>query len=206
MPAADPHDLAIDQHEFEAEHVVGGQTVLQAMHTAGILGDIPTNAASDLAGRIGCVIIAVVVNRVADRKVGDPRLDHGAAIVVVDFQDAIEFAETEQNAILERQGAAGQRRPRATGHDLDAVVMAITQDAAHLRRGLRQNNDQRALAIRRQTIAFVGAQLFLLDDDALARHDVAQRSGDFILAVDDGRIGLRHFHGPALPLPRSPRG
>ena len=40
MPAAEAHHLAVDQDHFEAEHVVGGQPVFEAMHPAGILGDV----------------------------------------------------------------------------------------------------------------------------------------------------------------------
>ena len=56
MLAAEPHDLAVDQHDFEAEQVVRRQPVFQAMHAARILGDIAADRAGDLARRVGRVI------------------------------------------------------------------------------------------------------------------------------------------------------
>ena len=58
MLAAEAHDLAVDQHHLDAEHVVGGEAVFQAMHAAGILGDVAADGAGDLARRIGRVVEA----------------------------------------------------------------------------------------------------------------------------------------------------
>jgi len=46
--AADLDDFARDQHDFAAQHVVGGHAVFQAMHAAGILRDIAADRAGNL--------------------------------------------------------------------------------------------------------------------------------------------------------------
>ena len=63
MLAAEPDHLAVDQHHLDAEHVVGGQAVFQAMHAAGILRDVAADRAGDLRGRIGRVVEALVLRR-----------------------------------------------------------------------------------------------------------------------------------------------
>ena len=55
---AEVHQLAVGQHRFDAEHVVDGETVLQAVRAAGVLGDVPADRADDLARRIGRVVAA----------------------------------------------------------------------------------------------------------------------------------------------------
>ena len=59
MLAAEAEHLAGHQHHFEAEDVVGGHAVFQAMHAAGILRDVAADGAGDLRRRIGRVVEAL---------------------------------------------------------------------------------------------------------------------------------------------------
>ncbi len=102
MLAAEAHDFAIDQHDFETEKVVGREAVFEAMHAARVFGDIAADRAGDLARRVGRVIKAGAGHRVADAEIGDARLHDDAAIVVIDVEDAVEFSEAEQHAISQR--------------------------------------------------------------------------------------------------------
>ena len=54
--AAEPHDLAVGQHDLEPEHVIRGDAVLQAVRPAGVLGDVAADRARLLARRIGRVV------------------------------------------------------------------------------------------------------------------------------------------------------
>ena len=74
MLAAEPDDLAGDQHHLDAEHIVGGEAVFEAMHAAGILRDIAADGAGDLRGGIGRVIEALVLHRLGDGEIGDAGL------------------------------------------------------------------------------------------------------------------------------------
>ena len=56
--AADLHQLAVRQHRLDAEHVVHGEAVLQAVRAAGVLGDVAADRADLLARRIGRVVAA----------------------------------------------------------------------------------------------------------------------------------------------------
>ena len=61
--AAEVHQLAVRQHRFDAEHVVHGEAVLQAVRAAGVLGDVAADRADDLARRIGRVVAARTARR-----------------------------------------------------------------------------------------------------------------------------------------------
>ena len=57
--AAELDQLAVGQHDLEAEHVVDGEAVLEAVRAAGVLGDVAADRADLLARRIGRVVEAV---------------------------------------------------------------------------------------------------------------------------------------------------
>ena len=171
MLAAEAQHLAGHQHDLAAEHVVGGHAVFQAMHAAGILRHVAADGAGDLRGRVGRVIEARMRDGLADRQIGDARLDHGDAVVEVDLADAVELGHAEQHAVGERQRAARQRGSRAARHHLDAVSMAVAQHFGDLLGGLRQHHHHRQLPVGGKPVAFVGAHLALGRDHALAMNN-----------------------------------
>ena len=178
MLAAEPQHLAGHQHDLAAEHVVGGHAVFEAMHAAGIFRDVAADGAGDLRGRIGRVVEARMRHRIADREIGDARLDHSDAVVEIDLADAVELGHAEQHAVVERQRAAGQRGAGPARHDLDALVVAIAQHLGDLLGGLRQHHHHRQLPIGGEPVALVRPHLALGRDHALARHDGPQRRDD----------------------------
>ncbi len=106
VTAAEPYDFAGYQDQFAAEQIIRGHAVFEAVHAAGIFRDIAADRAGDLRGRIGRVVEAGMLDRLRDREIGYPGLDHGDTVVVVDLKDAIEFGHAEQHAVTERQRAA----------------------------------------------------------------------------------------------------
>ena len=67
---------------------------------------------------IGRIIEAGLADRLRHREIGDAGLDHGNAVIVIDLADAFEFGKPEQNAVAERQRAAGERGPAPRGTTL----------------------------------------------------------------------------------------
>src|SRR3954463_13034184 len=53
ISASDLDHRAVEQHHRDAEQVVGGDTVLQAMRAAGVHGDVAGDRAGQLARRVG---------------------------------------------------------------------------------------------------------------------------------------------------------
>ena len=104
--AADPQALAGDQHQLDAHQIMGCEAIFQAMNAAGIFRHIAADGAGDLARWIGRVIETLCLHGPRHRGIGDARLHHNAAIVIIDFQDPVHAREAEQNAIGQRQRAA----------------------------------------------------------------------------------------------------
>ena len=186
-------DLALDRHQLDADDVVGGQAVLQAVHAAGILGDVPADRAGDLARGVGRVIEAEPLHGVGDGEVGDAGLGDDAAVGDVDLEDAVELAHAQEHAVGERQRAPRQRGPGAARDDLDPVLRAEAKGVDDLRRRLGQNGDHRRLAIGGEPVAFEGAQLGRLVDHALARDDAPKRRHD--LRATRQHLAIRFRHG-----------
>jgi len=107
MFAAKPDYLAADQHHFDAQYIVGGEAVFQAVHPAGIFRHIAANGAGDLRGRVGRIVETLVLDCLGYGEIRHPRLHHGAAVVIVDFQHPVEFRKPKNNAVGQRQGSAG---------------------------------------------------------------------------------------------------
>src|SRR5205807_1704738 len=51
-PGAEPDDLAVRQHYFEAENMVGRDAVFQRVWSAGVGGHVAADGAGRLAGRV----------------------------------------------------------------------------------------------------------------------------------------------------------
>ena len=209
MLAAQPHDLAGHQHQLAAEHVVGGHAVFEAVHAAGVLGDVAADGAGDLRGRIGGVVEAGVLDGLCDREIGHARLRHHHAVVEIDVADAAELGHAEQHPVNERKRAARERGAGAARHHLDALAMAVREHARDLLGGLRQHHHHRERPVGGEPVGFVRAHLALGRDHALARHDGAERRHDGVAAVEHGPVGLRHCDGhgfpPSRPLYRQKR-
>ena len=201
MLAAETQHFAGYQHDLAAQYIVGGHSVFEAMHAAGIFRDIAADRAGDLRGRIGRVVKTRIRHGIADREIGDARLDHSDAVIEIDFTDSIELGHAKQHAIVERQRAAGQRRAGPARHDLDAFVVAIAQDFGDLLGGRRQHHHHRQLPIGGEPVALVGAHLALGRDYSLARDDGPQRSNDALAAAQDRLVCLRHSHRHCGSLP-----
>ena len=137
MLAAEPQDLAGDQHHLAAEHIICGQPVFEAVHAAGILRHIAPDRAGDLRGRIGRVIESLVLHRLGDGEIGDAGLHHGDAVGEVHLADALEFSHAEEDAVAERQRPSGQRGAGAARYHFDAVPVAIAQHAGDVIGGTR---------------------------------------------------------------------
>jgi hypothetical protein len=77
------------------------------VHPAGILRDIAADRTRDLARRIWSIEEAGVFDGFADCQVGDTGLNDGATVLVIDFKNAIELGHAEEDAVGQRQCAAG---------------------------------------------------------------------------------------------------
>ena len=141
--AAEVHELAVGQHRLDAEHVVDGEAVLQAVRAAGVLGDVAANRADDLARRVGRVVAAERRDPPRDLEVGDARLDDDPQVGDVDVEDAVEPRQADEHAVGDRQRAAGQAGAVPARDERHAVAPAQPDDRLHLLGRLGQHDRRR---------------------------------------------------------------
>ena len=84
------------------------EPVLQTMHSPGVLGDVTADGAGDLRRRVRRIEHAVQGRRLGDRKIAYAGLNDCAAAKRIDSENAVEFGERQEDAMLVRRGAAGQ--------------------------------------------------------------------------------------------------
>ncbi|MNQ50425.1 hypothetical protein D3C85_643700 [compost metagenome] len=147
-----------------------GQAVLQAMHAAGVFRDVAADGTGDLRRRVGRVVQTMRRGGLGNRQVAHPRLDPCDAGGGVDVQDLVEARHHQQHAFFQRQGATGQSGSGTPGNHRHLTLMTQAQHALNLRDVPRQHHQHRRGAIRRQAIAFVRLEFFLLMQDFQLRH------------------------------------
>ena len=186
---ADLDDLAVDRHTAHAQQVVHRQAVLEAMHAAGVLGDVAADRARDLRGRVRRVIEAVGCRHLGDREVAHAWLHHRRARQRIELEDAVEARQRQQHAASVRQRAARQSGTRAARHHRHAQLEAGAQHRHHLLLGRRQRHHQRQRAVGGQAVALVGAQILGLVHQRARGQHAAERL-DHPHLVDLGKIAL----------------
>ncbi len=189
MGAADLDHLALDGDDLQAEQVVGGDAVFQAMRAARVHADIAADHAGELARRVGRVEELLSPHRLGDAGIGDAGLHHGEAVGVVDLEDAVHPHHADHHGIGERQRAAGQAGAGAARDHPHPLLVQQAQDRGDLLGGFRQHDGERRLAIGGEPVGLVGAQPDRIGDHAGCRHERAQPRHDRVAAGDD--IGFR---------------
>src|SRR3546814_5313942 len=84
-------DVCSSDLQFDAQYIVGGETIFQAVHATGIFRHIAANRACNLARWIGCVIEVALLDRLGDRKIGDAGLHCHQPIFIIDIKHAVEL-------------------------------------------------------------------------------------------------------------------
>ena len=200
---AELHRLALHGEATHLEHVVHRQPVLEAVHAARVLGHVAADGAGDLAAGIGRVVQAEGRGGLADGQVAHAALHHGRAAGRIDLQDLVELGQRQRHAHGMGQGTArqpGARAARDHGH-LDGV--AGSQHGLDLGLGLGQADHQRALAVGREAVAFIGRGVLGIPQQGVGGHMAGQRGHDLGLApcalgdcrLSMGRIGGGRRHG-----------
>ena len=194
MCAADLENLAVDGDQFQAEQVVGGDTVFQAMRAAGVHRDVAADHAGELAGGVGGIEEAMRGDGIGDADIGDAGLHHGAAVGVVDVEDAVHPHQADHHGVRQRQRAAGKRGAGAARDDPHAVGMAVAQDGGDLLGGLGQDNRERHLAVGGQAVGLVGPQADGLGDQCVRGHESGEAGDDLVAPRHDVRFGIGKPH------------
>src|ERR1700723_1202490 len=130
------------------------------MRTAGVFGDISTDAAYRLRRWIGSVEISVRSHTLRDISIDDARLRDHARVRQVDFEDAIHAGQADDDPFVYRQRTAAQPRARSARDKRNPFAMADLHNRLHFSRRSRKQNGLRQNPKVRQPGAFVGVQLW----------------------------------------------
>jgi hypothetical protein len=200
MLAADLRHRAVKEHHGDAEQVVGGHPVFQAMGPAGIHGDVAGDGAGELARRVRGVEEALMGHRLADAEIGDAGLNPGGAALEVHVENPVHLGDAEHDGVRLGDRPAAQGRARPAGHDLDPVVIAEPHDRRDLLRGGGQHHGEGHLAIGREAVRLEGPPLVLRHDEGLGGDEAPEPLDDFFPARQDRLIRLwkcdRHGTSP----------
>ena len=189
MLAADGEHLAVDGHGGEAEQVVGGDAVFQAVRATRVHADIAADHAGELAGRVGRVEEALGLHRLGDADVGDARLHGGAAVGVVDVQDAVHAHHADHHGVRERHGPARQAGPGPARDDAHAHRVAQLQHGGDLPGRFRQCDGEWHLAVGGQPVRLVRLEPERLADHAAIGEDSAEAGHDLVAPGE--HVGFR---------------
>ncbi len=129
---AEVHDVAVGEHDLEARHVRDGETVLEAVRAARVLGDVAADRADLLARRVGRVVEAVWRHGLGHREIRDPRLDDHPPALEIDLDDPVHPGERDDDSVRVRHGPAREAGTRAAGHERHAVIVAGADDGLHV--------------------------------------------------------------------------
>ena len=158
--AAEGHGLALDGKDVDLEQVVHGQAVLQAVHAAGVFGDVAADGAGDLRRGVGGVIQVEGRGGLGDRQVAYAGLNAGEAAFAVDLENLVEARHHQQDALFQRQRAAGQAGAGTARDYRYATGMAELQQLLHLLDALGQHHQHGRGAVGGQAVALVGLEVF----------------------------------------------
>lgn len=161
LGAANTHNLAVGENEFEGSDVIGGDAVSERVGAAGVFGDVATDGAGFLAGRIGREVEAMRLGGEREIVIHDARLDDGPLIFRFDRKNAIHPREDEHQTAGAGERPTGEAGSGAAANDGHIVFASEFDDLGDfLRRGWE--NDYFGASFFNGAVVFVEENLFRL--------------------------------------------
>src|SRR5580704_8127309 len=170
------HKRAIRQDNFKPENMRRGETVFEAVCSAGIFGDVAADAAHGLRRRVGCVEIFLWQNAAGDIEIYYAWFDDDACIRYIDFENAIHPRQADDDSVFDGKRAAAEPGSRTARNEWNFIGVAEFQKRLDLSRVFRKQNAKRHHAKIRESVAFVGAQFFGGCDQSAWADDFAESS------------------------------
>ena len=211
--AAELDDLPVGEHDREARDVVHGEAVLEAVRAARVLRHVAADRAHLLARRIGRVEEAVGRDGLADVEVRHAGLDDDALRREVDLENPLHPGERDDDAVGDRERAAGEAGAGAAGDERYALAGADPDDPLHLCRRAGEDDELRHRAPAREPVAVVGPQLLRLADHVggaddgleLGANGGGERHSPSLLSARSGVESMIDYRGFGLRRPERSR-
>ncbi len=169
--AAERDDLAVGQHQLDAEQMIGRDPVLERVRTAGILGDVAADRARILTGRIGRVLETRRSHHATHLGVHHPGLRDQATVLEVDRSNGPHAARADDERRRGREAAARESRTGAARDERDAGAPGRAHDARHLVGRARQDDQLRDGTLDRVAVAFIDRERRAGGDDGVGSDD-----------------------------------
>ena len=112
--------------------MISGYAVGKGVRPAGIVGDIAADGAGGLAAGIGCVEETIFGYGFRHVEINHTGLDDGDAVLQIDFQDAIQTGQREDNTPFRRHRAASKSGSGAAWNNRDIGSLGGLDDGGHL--------------------------------------------------------------------------
>jgi hypothetical protein len=103
--------------------VIGRHTVFEGMRSARVFCDIAADRAGRLRGRIGRIIVAVILDGIANMEIDDPTFDFDPAVGEINREDMVHARRANHHRCVERQASARKPGTRATRHERNPALM-----------------------------------------------------------------------------------
>ena len=133
-------DLAGGQHDFESQHVIGGDAVGQRVRAAGIFGYVAADGAGFLAGRVRRKMQAEMFDGQAEIGVHDAGLDASALVRGIDLENFVHASEGDDDAAAAGERSAGKAGAGAASDKRHIVAVRNFYDFDDLRGGARKDD------------------------------------------------------------------
>ena len=131
---------SVGQHDLQARHVPGGDSVLQAVRPARVLRDVAADRARGLGRRVRGVVEALTCRRGGELRVDDARLEDRAPVGRVDLEDAVHPRGPDHHGAVQWHGPPGKPRPRPARHDREAEAGHLRDASPELLGGARKDD------------------------------------------------------------------
>src|SRR5439155_976857 len=110
-------DFAGGKHHLQTEQVMTRHSILERPRSADIMSDVASDGAFLETGRVGQVEQSLSLSCFVEITCDDTRFDDGEEIDGIDLEDAVHAAHRNDDAAVDRYGAAGITDTSAAGDD-----------------------------------------------------------------------------------------
>ena len=195
---SEPGDLARGQNDLDAHDVVSGNAIFQSTQAARVVRDISSYRRDLHRAGIGRIKKPEGRGRIIDRLGDDAAFTEHRKIGRVDFEDAVEMDETENDPAFDGDAAAretGARTARDDGYFLRRRQFNNPRDGFG---AARQDDTDGTLLQRGSAVETVGNEVFGAGEDVALPHDLREAEGD---GAARGKIGggILHTVSDAAP-------
>ncbi len=149
--SAQPEDGSIGENNFEAEHIVSRDAVLEAAGATRVGADVAADDIVFPAGRVGWVKQALLFDCVLECLGINAGLDDGHEVGGVDFLDAIHPCQRKHDAAADGHAATDVALPGPARRDRDVVPAGEAQ----------QRRDRAGAAWQNYGVRFVRREPFI---------------------------------------------